>query len=155
MRRSITVQFELRLKVRVTLEEYTMKTKIVFSMFPTMFMLLMLTGTGASAADVHFGVGIGGHNHYYHNHDYVTVDPSYSTWYSDNTTPYSYYDNNTYTDSTYVDPYVYSTPGVEFNSWYGGGYRNHGSYYNGGHGYSGGFRGGAGAGHSGGGGHRR
>lgn len=123
-----------------------MKSKVMFCFSPMMLALMMISGAGsAQAADVHFGVGIGDHGGYRH-HEYRTTDSGYTTWYPDSTTTYVY-DNGTpntvYSDSsysTYSTPYVYTTPSVGFNTWYGDGYHNHGggSYHGGGY-YGGGF----------------
>ena len=138
-----------------------MKSKIISTLFPVMLAMLMFAGAkNALAVDV--GINLGGGHHSYRSYNYRTSDPVYSTWYSDSSPSYGYYDNsysgnsyygNSYYGNSYSTPYVYSSPSVSFGSWYGDGYRNHGGSYSGGRsGYGGGYRGGSSGGRSSGGG---
>jgi len=107
-------------------------------LFLSSMLLAVAALSGASSAKAaDFNLSVGGGNNGYRYHDYRTVDPVYGTWYPETTSSYVY-SNNAYTSPTYVTPYVYSTPSVEFNSWYGNGYRSHSGSYGGGRGYSGG-----------------
>lgn len=128
-----------------------MKSKIILSLCPV-FLAMLMCGGAQNAGAVELGVNIGG-GHGFHGHDYRTHDNGYDGWYG-NDGNYVYSDGVT-TDNTYVDPYVYSSPDVGFDTFYGGGYRDHGGNYGGRGGYSGGHSSGggrsAGGGHSGGG----
>jgi len=124
-----------------------MKPRVILSVFPALLVVFMIAGAQKAAAeDVHIGVGVGvsgGNNYRYH--DYRTSDSSYGTWYP-STTVYggysgsSYYGGGYYGNS-YSTPYVYATPSVQFNTWYGDGYHSgHGGSYSGNGYYGGGYR---------------
>ena len=129
-----------------------MKSRFILPLFPILLAMFMLAGIGTAEAAVSVGVEIGGGHHYSGGGVYTTVDPGYSTWYPDSST--TYVAPTVYADtSTYVyDPYVYSTPSVEFNGWYGGGGHDR-DHDGGGHSERSGHSGRSGGG--GGGGHRR
>ncbi len=127
-----------------------MKSRFILSLFPALLAVAMFAGVNnAQAVEIGIGVGGGGYHHEYRHHEYNTVDPVYNTWYPDSGTTYDYGDG-AYTGTTYVAPYVYATPSVEFGGWYGGGYRNGGGNFGG---DRGGYSGGHSRGSSGGGGH--
>lgn len=127
-----------------------MKSKVKLSLFAALFALLLgAAAQKAEAADVRFSVGEG--HRWSGNREYRTGDSAYGTWYPNDGTTYvysnSYYGNgysNGYYNNSYSTPYVYTTPSVQFGTWYGDGYRNHGGSYSGGrNGYGGGYSGGS------------
>jgi hypothetical protein len=112
-----------------------MKPRLILPLFPILLALFMIAGSKAEAA-VSVDISIGGGHHYTRGGtvvEYRTVEPGYTTWYPDSSPTYvapTVY--TTYTTSpTYVydsAPYVYTTPSVEFNGWFGsGGSRHYGS----------------------------
>lgn len=131
-----------------------MKLRFVPSIFSIFLALFFIAGAQkAEAADFRFSVG-GGHDGYRY-HDYRTSDSAYGTWYTTDSTPYVYSGNgyssgysgyNGYSGTTYVTPYVYSTPSTGFSTWYGDGYRYGGNSYGSGRGgyYGGGYNSGRG-----------
>ncbi|HLX61497.1 MAG TPA: hypothetical protein VKX17_09475 [Planctomycetota bacterium] len=127
-----------------------MKPRVILSLFPVLLVLFVIGGAQKAGA-VEIGVSVGGGYHHGYR-DYRTVDPVYDSWYSSDATSYGYTDN-IYVEPTYVDPYVYVSPSVGFDTWYGDGYRGHGGSYSGGHSGYGGGRSSGGGHSSGGGGH--
>lgn len=124
-----------------------MKLGFVPSILPIFLALFLIAGAQkAQAAD--FRISIGGGHDGYRYHDYRTSDSTYGTWYSTDSRPYVYSGNgySGYSGTTYVTPYVYSTPSTGFTTWYGDGYRSSGNSYGSGRGgyYGGGYNSGRG-----------
>ena len=101
-----------------------MKPKLILPAFPILLaMLLLLGGNKAEAANIGFSVGESHHNpHSGAVIQYRTTDPGYSTWYPDHNTTYVYPDPS---PTYYATPYVYTTPSVDFDVWFGSDGRRH------------------------------
>lgn len=107
-----------------------------------LFGVIALAGAAyeAQAVDVNVGVGVG-HRRNGGSFSFSTGDSAYQTWYPAQTQTYVYtqptYVSPTYSSTTYGTtyyqpaPYVYTTPSVGVNAWFGGNdrYRNYDNNY--------------------------
>lgn len=119
-----------------------MKPGLILPLLPMVLAMLMFVSGNKAEAAVSVGISVGEGRHYYRGDTivYRTVDPGYSTWYPEYRTTREYptvYRSSTYYESdryqsspsygTYTTPYVYSSPSVDFNVWFGSdGHRHYG-----------------------------